>query len=76
MSASKTVILLLYTIVIIDPYANIKYGEIDVYTYPKYNFQIAQEEKASKKRRFKSKYRRKKKRVWCGVCSPARWLYL
>jgi len=59
---------LLFTIVITDPYADITYGEIDVYEYDK------TPEKQPRKPRKRDAYK-KKKLVWCWMCDPPRLIY-
>ena len=62
---------ILFTIVIIDPYADIKYGEVDVYEY-----EDTSEKQPKKKRRARKRDSyKKKKRIWCWMCNPPRWLY-
>ena len=72
MSIVKPLLCLLITVVIIDPYADIIYGEIDVYEYNE-----TPAKKPKKKRKFRGKYRRKKNksRLWCSMCLPPRWIY-
>tara|TARA_R100000501_G_C2577501_1_gene82006 strand:- start:447 stop:659 length:213 start_codon:yes stop_codon:yes gene_type:complete len=69
----RMVWIFLFTLVIIDPYADIKYGEIDVYEYDE-----PAENQPKKKRKYRSKYRKKKSlgRIWCSMCDPPRWLQL
>ena len=64
--------IILFTIVITDPYADLEYGEIDIYEYDK-----PSEKQPKKKRKYRSKYRRKKNqsRLWCSMCLPPRWIY-
>ena len=67
----KYVWLLLLTIVITDPYSDIVYGEIDVYEYPEKKSRA----ETSRKRKYKSRKYREKKKVWCWICEPPRFLY-
>ena len=63
---------LLYTIVILDPYKDIRYGQIDVYDYSKSSKIIIttpEKEKRTKKKDTASRY-------FCFVCDPPRWVYL
>ena len=63
----KLLLLSLFTIVITDPYSDIRYGEIDVYEYDK------EEKKNNTKKKRKKK--QKKSKLWCWMCDPPRWLY-
>ena len=61
----------LFTIVITDPYADITYGEIDVYEY---NEKSEKQSKRKRKPRKRDAYK-KKKLVWCWMCDPPRLVY-
>ena len=65
--------ILLFTIVITDPYADLEYGEIDVYEYD--NEDRKSKTAPRKKRQRKRDRYKKKKKIWCWMCSPPRWIY-
>ena len=66
--------LLLITIVITDPYSDIVYGEIDVYEFNREE-KATEAKKKRKKRRYKNRKYREKKKIWCWMCDPPRFLY-
>lgn len=69
MKAIKTLFLCFCPLVVVDPYKDIRYGEIESYDYAESNkIRVIEPEKEKTIKKEVEKY-------FCFVCNPPQWIY-